>query len=48
MADIRGQRMLERERMQEQLKEPKPNSIKEVPDYLYRVISKFFKRLFYI
>ena len=48
MADIRGQRMLERERMQEQLKEPKPKSIKEVPDYLYRVILKFFKRLFYI
>ena len=32
----------------DKLKEPLPKSIKEVPDYLKRVISKFFKRLFYI
>ena len=32
----------------EQNKEPKPQNIKEVPGYLWRVISKFFYRLFYI
>ena len=32
----------------DKLKEPLPKNIKEVPDYLKRVISKFFKRLFYI
>ena len=36
------------ERMREQLKEPKPKNIKEVPGYLYRLITKFFFRLFYI
>lgn len=40
--------MNRRERMMEKLKEPKPQSIKEVPGYLYRVITKFFYRLFYI
>jgi len=30
------------------LKEPLPKNIKEVPGYLVRVVSKFFKRLFYI
>ncbi|MBQ3088487.1 MAG: ABC transporter ATP-binding protein [Clostridia bacterium] len=30
------------------LKEPLPKSIKEVPGYLKRVVSKFFGRLFYI
>ena len=30
------------------LKEPLPKNIKEVPGYLKRVVSKFFKRLFYI
>ena len=34
--------------MNDKLKEPKPESIKEVPSYLKRVISKFFSRLFYI
>ncbi len=34
--------------MNEKLKEPKPQSIREVPDYLWRLISKFFYRLFYI
>ena len=38
----------DRERMQEKLKEPKPQSIKEVPSYIYRVVTKFFHRLFYI
>ena len=32
----------------EKLKEPKPKSIREVPGYLWRVVSKFFSRLFYI
>ena len=32
----------------DKLREPKPKNIKEVPGYLYRVISKFFYRLFYI
>ncbi len=43
-----GQFMGRREKMIEQLKEPKPKSIKEVPDYLYRLVTKFFYRLFYI
>ena len=30
------------------LKEPLPKNIKEIPDYLKRLIFKFFKRLFYI
>lgn len=34
--------------MNEKLKEPKPQSIGEVPAYLVRLISKFFSRLFYI
>ncbi len=37
-----------REQMTEKLKEPKPQSLREVPDYLKRLISKFFYRLFYI
>ena len=37
-----------REKMMQSLKEPKPESIREVPGYLYRLISKFFYRLFYI
>lgn len=32
----------------EKLKEPKPRSLREVPGYLWRVISKFFSRLIYI
>jgi ABC-type multidrug transport system fused ATPase/permease subunit len=36
------------EKMMEAMKEPKPESIKEVPGYLYRLITKFFHRLFYI
>jgi len=36
------------ERIREQLKEPKPKSIKEVPGYIFRVVTKFFSRLFYI
>ena len=32
----------------EKLKEPKPQNIREVPDYLKRVITKFFARLLYI
>ncbi len=43
-----GQFMGRREKLMESLKEPKPESIREVPDYLYRVITKFFHRLFYI
>ncbi|MBQ8287319.1 MAG: ABC transporter ATP-binding protein [Clostridia bacterium] len=34
--------------MNEKLKEPKPQSLGEVPGYLARLISKFFSRLFYI
>lgn len=34
--------------MNNKLKEPLPKNIKEVPDYLKRVVFKFFKRLFYI
>ncbi len=36
------------EKIREQLKEPKPKSIREVPGYLYRLVTKFFSRLFYI
>ena len=43
-----GQFMGRREKMMEELKEPKPESIREVPGYLYRLITKFFYRLFYI
>ncbi len=32
----------------DELKEPLPKNIKEVPGYLKRVVLKFFKRLFYI
>ncbi len=38
----------QREKMIDKLKEPKPQSIREVPLYLWRVVSKFFYRLFYI
>ena len=38
----------DREKMQEKLKEPKPQSIKEVPAYVCRIVTKFFQRLFYI
>ncbi len=34
--------------MNDKLKEPKPQSFREVPGYLRRLISKFFSRLFYI
>ncbi len=40
--------MRRREKMMEELKEPKPRSFREVPGYLYRVFTKFFYRLFYI
>ena len=43
-----GQFMGRHEKMMEAMKEPKPESIKEVPGYLYRLITKFFHRLFYI
>ena len=43
-----GPFMNRREKMMEQLKEPKPQNIREVPGYLYRVATKFFYRLFYI
>jgi len=36
------------EKMREKLKEPKPQSLREVPGYLWRTVSKFFQRLFYI
>lgn len=34
--------------MNEKLKEPKPQSLKEVPGYLCKLLSNFFSRLFYI
>ncbi len=34
--------------IREKLKEPKPKNLKEVPGYVYRNITKFFSRLFYI
>ena len=43
-----GRFMDRREKMMESLKEPKPKSIREVPGYLYRLVHKFFYRLFYI
>ena len=43
-----GSKMLQRERMIEKMKEPKPKNIREVPGYIYRVVTKFFYRLFYI
>lgn len=43
-----GPNFLSREKMIAQLKEPKPQSIREVPRYLYNVVTKFFYRLFYI
>ncbi|MGN1346219.1 MAG: ABC transporter ATP-binding protein [Eubacteriales bacterium] len=43
-----GPFMGRREKMMEKMKEPKPKSIREVPGYLYRLITKFFYRLFYI
>lgn len=43
-----GGRFLQREKMIEKLKEPKPKNIREVPGYIYRVVTKFFYRLFYI
>ena len=43
-----GPFMGRREKMIEQLKEPKPQSIREVPSYIYRVVTKFIHRLFYI
>ncbi len=43
-----GRFMGRQERMLEQLKEPKPQNIKEVPGYLWRTISKFVSRLIYI
>ncbi|MBQ8641015.1 MAG: ABC transporter ATP-binding protein [Clostridia bacterium] len=36
------------EKAREKLKEPKPESLREVPGYLWRVVSKFFHRLLYI
>ncbi len=36
------------ERAREKLKEPKPQSLKEVPGYLWRLVSKFCSRLLYI
>lgn len=36
------------DKAREKLKEPKPQSIGEVPGYLWRLISKFCKRLIYI
>ncbi len=37
-----------REQMMDKLKEPKPQSIREVPGFLKRIVTKFFYRLFYI
>jgi len=37
-----------REQMMDKLKEPKPQSLREVPGFVWRVVSKFFYRLFYI
>ncbi len=38
----------QREKMIDKLKEPKPQSLRDVPGYLWRIVSKFFYRLFYI
>ncbi len=43
-----GAFMGRREKMMEEMKEPKPQSLREVPGYLKRLLSKFFYRLFYI
>ncbi len=43
-----GAFMGRREKMMEEMKEPKPQSLREVPGYLKRLFSKFFYRLFYI
>ena len=43
-----GRGFMDRERMMAKLKEPKPKSLREVPGYVYRVVTKFFYRLFYI
>ncbi len=37
-----------REEALQKLREPKPKNIREVPGYLGRIISNFFRRLFYI
>ncbi len=41
-------RFLENEKARNKLKEPKPQNLKEIPGYLWRVVSKFAKRLLYI
>lgn len=38
----------QRQKMIQKLREPKPQNLREVPGYLWRVVSKFFYRLFYI
>ena len=43
-----GGNFAQRQKMMDKLKEPKPQSLREVPGYLYRLVSKFFYRLFYI
>ena len=40
--------MRQAEKMREKMKEPRPTSLREVPSYLYRLVTKFFSRLFYI
>ncbi|MBO4413385.1 MAG: hypothetical protein J5830_01635, partial [Clostridia bacterium] len=32
----------------DKLREPKPKSVREVPGYVWRIVSKFTYRLFYI
>ncbi len=36
------------QKQRDKLREPKPQSIREVPDYLRRVVTKFCSRLLYI
>ena len=43
-----GGNFAQRQKMMDKLKEPKPKSLKEIPGYVYRLVSKFFYRLFYI
>ena len=43
-----GPPMRGREETLQKLREPKPKNIREVPGYLGRLISNFFRRLFYI
>ncbi len=43
-----GHRFAQAEKIRDQLREPKPQSIREVPGYICRVVSKFLYRLFYI